>query len=1264
MPSCLNLRMQIVHCFWVVVVVSVFARLPQVQAQDCNNNSVPDVQDIDPTDPDGNGQVSEDCNADGEPDECDVQTSRLLGASATHLVEIDRTTFVQTPIMPIPADIDCMAYHAGLDLVFLSDNESLWSIDLTTEVLVLRGQFSTTTFEPRSLMYDSIGDRLLGASRDRIFEIDPVDASPMTIDSFPCCETLAYAFYPPTGQLVRVDFSPWSLINRQTGAIEDTLSSLFGAGDIRDMVFDSSTGDFWGLSTFLDSRISRVFFDPQVTTTGQLVATFPEEARLFALTLVELDPAAALAADMDCNANAIPDSCEIAACTDDSLQCSDCDADGVLDVCKRAFAEFQGIISEPVALPSHRPHTVALDGEFLGVYWARLNNATTTDVVRTYRRVGDEWQFQQEIPVGTGNSGVTGNIGRYLDMDRGNLAVFNPGSSSEVLFYRRDETGMYVDPQAVIAPTGIQDYGGTALDLNGPLLAAGVPSPSLGFGPDKVVIMRQSFGTWGVDAIIDGPEDSSTFGRSVAISGDTLLVGDHFYFYESFSFPGGLCHLYRYDGSEWIATQQFDDVFGDLPGINQLGISTAIEGDWAAIGAVGCNAFIFDCAIDAPGYVQLLKRDPVTNQWMRDVVIERPSEHTPLAFGISVDMDRDHLVVGALDVDAGSLRGSSAYVYEQENGVWNLISELRLDTGFISDTHGRSVAIDGGRIAVADGLTFDVFNVIKRVYTFQFHTDLNDDGRFDVCEINAGAADLDRDFVPDAFDPDCNGDGIADRDSLADNDCNRNGVPDDCELDATDPDGDGNTLEDCNGDQIPDDCQINLYNEFDELFVSQLPPGSLPASRVAASADWAVNFFFIDTLGDFVGVGERFVAVFRRVGGRWQFFQALGAADAQVQDTFGIAADVDGDSMVIVGTSSTGPIMNFYRFDGNVWVLETELPIPAVATSLAYVMLLEDTAVVGLPREVLANGSDGVAYVFQRENGSWEMDERLDGPASRVPYDGFGSYVEISRDEIFVSSNDNFVTVFQRTTSTWQASQIITPPPGFTVNGFGVSMAAEERRLVIGCRSFTTPTGSSNNGVFYYRKQGVNWSLNQILLDFGDSNPATSFGVAVDMNGGLLAVSATGRRPEFEPGTLAGSVSLFRINPLSNQFTPLELVRPFPDVRFRSFGRSMALSGGQILATNEYFEPTSPYGKSVTAVGGTRDVDGNGVMDYCELDGNDCNGNGVLDRVEPDYADLDYFLDVMLADTGASSPCQFDTNDDGAINGGDIAGFVSRLIDE
>ena len=47
-------------------------------------------------------------------------------------------------------------------------------------------------------------------------------------------------------------------------------------------------------------------------------------------------------------------------------------------------------------------------------------------------------------------------------------------------------------------------------------------------------------------------------------------------------------------------------------------------------------------------------------------------------------------------------------------------------------------------------------------------------------------------------------------------DCNRNGVPDECDIDPTDPDGDGMVSGDCNENLIPDECDIASGFSLDE----------------------------------------------------------------------------------------------------------------------------------------------------------------------------------------------------------------------------------------------------------------------------------------------------------------------------------------------------------------------------------------------------------------------------------------------------------------
>ncbi len=58
---------------------------------------------------------------------------------------------------------------------------------------------------------------------------------------------------------------------------------------------------------------------------------------------------------------------------------------------------------------------------------------------------------------------------------------------------------------------------------------------------------------------------------------------------------------------------------------------------------------------------------------------------------------------------------------------------------------------------------------------------------------------------------DCNENGIADAEDIANEttpDCNGNNVPDGCDMDPTDPDGNGQVSADCNQNSVPDECDI------------------------------------------------------------------------------------------------------------------------------------------------------------------------------------------------------------------------------------------------------------------------------------------------------------------------------------------------------------------------------------------------------------------------------------------------------------------------
>jgi hypothetical protein len=100
--------------------------------------------------------------------------------------------------------------------------------------------------------------------------------------------------------------------------------------------------------------------------------------------------------------------------------------------------------------------------------------------------------------------------------------------------------------------------------------------------------------------------------------------------------------------------------------------------------------------------------------------------------------------------------------------------------------------------------------------------DCNTNGRPDECESDCNGNGVNDACDVDPSDPDgnglvsadCNASGIPDECEF---DCNSNGVPDDCDVDPTDPDGDEFVSADCNGNGYPDECDIALPPGFGSL---------------------------------------------------------------------------------------------------------------------------------------------------------------------------------------------------------------------------------------------------------------------------------------------------------------------------------------------------------------------------------------------------------------------------------------------------------------
>lgn len=204
-----------------------------------------------------------------------------------------------------------------------------------------------------------------------------------------------------------------------------------------------------------------------------------------------------------------------------------------------------------------------------------------------------------------------------------------------------------------------------------------------------------------------------TFGNGVAISGDTAVVGAPF---EGTSFMNsGAAYVFVRNGTTW-SQQTF--LKASNAGMNDLfGNSVAIDGNTIVVGApvegsdaTGVNGDGSNDNATASGAAYVFVRNGTT--WSQQAYLKASNTGMDDAFGVSVAVSGDTIVVGA-DNEASSATGvngsggnnnagqsGAAYVFVRNGVTWTQQAYLKASNTGSGDFFGRSVGVSGNTVVV------------------------------------------------------------------------------------------------------------------------------------------------------------------------------------------------------------------------------------------------------------------------------------------------------------------------------------------------------------------------------------------------------------------------------------------------------------------------------------------------------------------------------------------------------------------------------------
>ena len=369
-------------------------------------------------------------------------------------------------------------------------------------------------------------------------------------------------------------------------------------------------------------------------------------------------------------------------------------------------------------------YAVALDGDTaaVGVYGDTIGENGGQGSVYVFTRSGSTWTQQQKLISDDGYysdwfgysvalDGETLVVGAYGDTIGAN---FKQGSA--YVFTRSGST--WTQQQKLIDPNGaMSDHFGWSVAVEGDTLLVGAMYDYTGGGKGSVYVFTRNGSTWTQqqELIANDGEPGEHFGYSVAISGDTLLVGapnDKI----GANTDQGSAYVFRSNGATWTQQQK---LFANDGGMTDFfGSSVALDGDTLLVGAHGDGPY--NGARRGSAYVFTR----ISSRWAQQQKLIANDGEVFDQFGWSVALDGDTLLVGARDdnIGANSDQGS-AYVFNRSGSTWTQQQKLIANDGEADDSFGIAVALDGDTLLV--GAPFDQIgaNIYQgSVYVFNHPT--------------------------------------------------------------------------------------------------------------------------------------------------------------------------------------------------------------------------------------------------------------------------------------------------------------------------------------------------------------------------------------------------------------------------------------------------------------------------------------------------------------------------------------------------------------
>jgi len=264
--------------------------------------------------------------------------------------------------------------------------------------------------------------------------------------------------------------------------------------------------------------------------------------------------------------------------------------------------------------------------------------------------------------------------------------------------FEKTDSGIWTETAKLTSPTPFEFNGfgkSVAIDGDTVVIGAGGDTAPIGeMGGRAYVFRRDTVDNWNLISTLKASDAEKSDGFSyptIGISENRIIVGA--YLDDNVAYEAGSAYIFEEDVyGQWNEVAKL--IASDAASLNRFGWSVDISGDTAVVGSLQGGDYG-----DRSGTAYVFQDDG-SGTWIELTKLIPSDGSIGAGFGRALDISGDLIVAGALTDDFGQFTGSAFAFRRDQFGNWIEVAKLLADDAAGGDHFGNEVSINGDDVLV------------------------------------------------------------------------------------------------------------------------------------------------------------------------------------------------------------------------------------------------------------------------------------------------------------------------------------------------------------------------------------------------------------------------------------------------------------------------------------------------------------------------------------------------------------------------------------